>query len=570
MPRIEQVNGLSNLLYPRLFVIGDSFNTIRRSGTESAANLNINGRFTSASGYNMADFLARSFDTVLAHNTITNFAREGALAFRDWTTTAAWSAINPIPGANSQFDQLVAANPSNTITNNDLLFLMLGTNDKVSSADTTAADGGAKPTATQVSNAIVAVLNRALTHGFRNFIVMHPEGKWFSTVSPILFPAINALQASNRSSKFVQCYADTAMLEFANPYHPDNLHPNDISHQRLGEVLTDSWQQHQITDKTQSFLVSTKGSSTTNPREIGFNNFNPNSDYVRFRFVDAFNCMEAQTNRGMTLRSYNGLNICAAWEAQDPIANGRIPVGAGKADPVMALRGNFWEHQALLLLDNVSGSPAPAILARNGGTDNFKLNGSGSIVIDTADSNAITIVGRTAGAANVILNNATAGLNNPAQFVFQNNGVTSWSFASSRAGGASTNNSLQYFNNQLGSSAFFINGDNNFLGIGTASPSQRVDIAGGLNVQGNVRVNGTIVLGNRNTGWSTTVNTTVGSVATGTQAMSATATPDNKALLGNVTLAAAYTPTTLAGIINAQNARINALINMVLAHGLAG
>jgi hypothetical protein len=573
MPTIDQIQKLPSILSPRVFVLGDSFSTIRRKidGTtpESAANLNINGRFTSASGLNLWDYFRIGFDSVYSMTLTTNYAREGAMAVNDWRTTASWSDINPIPSVGSQMTSLIAANASSTITDRDVLGILIGTNDKVSNTgSTTAADGGTKPTAQATSDAIVSVVNRAITHGFKNIIVMHPEGKWFSTVSPILFPALNTIQSSNRSVKLLQCYANTAILEFASPYHPDALHPNDTSHKRLGEVLTDTFQQNQVIDKTQSFLISTKGSSASNPREIGFNNFDPTvttGNYVRVKVVDQFNCFESHTNKGMTIRAYNGLNVCAAFEGNDPTS--RMPAGGGKSDACLTVWGNFWEHKSLLLLDNVASSPAPAILSRRGGVDNFKINATGSGIIDTSDTNTFEFISRPANAIGRVVADAkdNGATKSNVGFELRNNGVATWALCSYFVSG--TRNSFTFYNTQTGATrdSLFIQGDSNNVGISTSNPVHKLDVGGAASTIG---INGVRVLVNPQnntgnlTGWNVGTAGVSGSVSSTTLA-------GIKGYAGTANISS-LTTTSVNAALNHYGARINALITALRTHGILG
>lgn len=288
----------------KLFVIGDSFSSIRRTGSTDATN----GRFSTATGWNLWDWFRFGFTPSLIMDITTNFAREGAYAFRDWVSPPVWSAISPIPSMDSQITQLIALNPVGSIAQFDVVGVMIGTNDGINP------DGGVKPTGAQVQSAITAGLNRLVTHGFKNFVIVYPESKHQPTLPALLTPDINTLISNNRGIKFFTCFADSSLLEFSNPYLVDNTHPNDAAHERLGEIVVSQFLNQSWVDRTQNLYLSAKGASIAAPRELGFTNFDPNTHGTRFVLADQFNCFEAIGNKRLTIKSYNGLIVNAAFD----------------------------------------------------------------------------------------------------------------------------------------------------------------------------------------------------------------------------------------------------------------
>ncbi|MGL5078429.1 MAG: hypothetical protein ACRDBG_21745, partial [Waterburya sp.] len=406
--------------------------------------------------------------------TNTNFAREGASAVKSWNPAPAWSAISPIPNASQQVDQLIATNPIRTIEREDIVIVGLGTNDGLN------VQGGTASTATEVRDAILNAINRLIAHGFTKVFVVYPESRLQPTLPGLLEPQLQALVDGNRRLRISSAYWDSAILEFDNPYINDgqNVHPVHSVHKRMGELLSSIWFSNDFLDHTKNFYISSKLSSPTNVREIGFNQFNPNTDMVRMRLVDAFNCFEAHTNRSLTFRSYNGLFIKGASEANAITS----PTGGGKNDPCVTIAGEFWEHRAILQLDAVGGTPnnlSPFLLARKGGTDKIRIGNEGSITVDSNDANAGRFISRNndiygvgVGVCRVIAehnppdpasSNTGIGLNN--------NGTEKWALASFRPAG--TNDfSFGFYNSQpnpaQGSLAFMIT-PNSRVGYGTAT-----------------------------------------------------------------------------------------------------
>ena len=364
----------------RLFSFGDSLSTIRKP---DSANTSVNGRF-STNGYNWCDYFRFGFSPFLELDTSTSWAYEGAYATND-ITGQSWSTIQPIPSFNSQINFFAAAYPlAGSVNSNDVCAVYFGTNDSSNYATVSPA-----PTVATFNTAIKNGLNRLLGYGFKNFVILFPESRYFAGAVPAaLQPDIDALQAANRDCKIITVTPSSAVLEFTSPYISDGTHYVPLVYERLGEIAIAQFLNQSWIDKTQNVYFSAKGATPASPRELGFSNFDPNTNGTRFVLADQFNCFEAVGNQRLTLRSYNGLVVNGAFEANGANSG----TGAGKNDPCMMIQGNFWEHSAILRLDAVTGVPAtqsPLILGRTGGTEVFKLGSDG--VVKTGQWNASAI-----------------------------------------------------------------------------------------------------------------------------------------------------------------------------------
>ncbi|MGL5925582.1 SGNH/GDSL hydrolase family protein [Chroococcidiopsis sp.] len=433
MLKIDQVKNLSKNIQPTLYALGDSFSTFW--GTPNQTNA-INGRANNGNGMNHLDHFSRAFNPKLRCGIKTNYAQSGAMLMRDhnpapaWYTPT-WGPTNLIPGGDTQLNLLIADNPIGTITEHDILAILLGTNDKNPHTGNVAVDGGASPTPVQVRDKLLSIINRAIAHGFKQIIYCYPESRYWGTLPGLLEPSITTLKNNDRSLKLIPVFLDSAMLESDNPWH-DGLHPNDYSYERIAEIMVSQFLNQSWVDTTKNLHVSALGASGASPREIGFKNFNPNTNGTRLIIADQFNCIQAILNERTTWRSYNGLVINGAFETGNAVSG----VGGGKNDPCLIVQGNFWEHQAIIRMDSVGGNPlsqSPYLLGRTGGVDRFKVQNNGTMIIATPnDTNGETVARFTTAAAKGRVNIETgvdaSGYSNGG-FGFRNNNTLSYSLA---------------------------------------------------------------------------------------------------------------------------------------------
>lgn len=144
------------------------------------------------------------------------------------------------------------------------------------------------------------------------------------------------------------------------------------------------------------------------------------------------------------------------------------------------------------------------------GVNRLQVSGSsrfvGDMIITGSGLRPLSITSAASGvrlAINQIGGSTNAGISLSA------NDTGKWSLAHYIPAG--TNTSFVFYNDQTGTNSLFINGDNNNVGIGTATPTARLDVSGSSRFQGNMTVSGALNVGNTNIEFQENTNVTSGS-----------------------------------------------------------